>query len=83
MSAVEDLDAARAHLGVARDLLREVTLRARALRHDVEWATSAAEPVRRRLDDSVRLVDAASAELEEWDRAVAQQRARALAEAGG
>ncbi|GAA4072586.1 hypothetical protein GCM10023065_28670 [Microbacterium laevaniformans] len=53
------------------------------LRADAQWATTAAEPIRERLDACAHLSAVAIDDIDTWDRDLAQAAERALIEAAG
>ncbi|EPD84457.1 MAG: hypothetical protein BGN98_07475 [Microbacterium sp. 69-7] len=83
MDRLADIADARALLRQARETLVESNRRMLGLRADAQWATTAAEPIRERLDACAHLSAVAIDDIDTWDRDLAQAAERALIEAAG
>lgn len=83
MNRVDDIDRALAQVREASALLAEVRARAPALIDEVPGGSSAVAPLRDELVAWTRLLAAAAAETDEWERSLRRERCRALAEAAG
>jgi len=80
---LDDIDRALGLLRFARELLSAVPLCVPGLRAAIPATVTATGPLHDRFAEWTRTVEIAAGELDEWERALVQARAHALAEGMG